>query len=149
MDLTRGQTTRNLINLFFQQERAKKLSGGPSVERIQSSAVIGAGVMGAGIGKKQPVHWGVFGQMVSAWILTIPAAGIVGAGAWEIADIFGKDSKVGCVVIVAITIVIAAALWNISRRTAVTAKDLDRTGITPEQEAQRASGGEVAAPAAV
>ncbi len=49
MHLTRGQTTRNLIHLFFQQERAKKLSAGPSVERIQSSAVIGAGVMGAGI----------------------------------------------------------------------------------------------------
>jgi inorganic phosphate transporter, PiT family len=78
------------------------------------------------------VHWAVFGQMVSAWILTIPAAGIVAAGAWEIADIFGSNSDVGCIVIVAITIVIAAALWTISRRTAVTAKDLDRTNITPE-----------------
>ena len=76
--------------------------------------------------------------MVSAWILTIPAAGIVAAGAWEIADIFGNNSDVGCIVIVAITIVIAAALWIISRRTAVTAADLDRTNITPEQEAQGA-----------
>ena len=56
----------------------------------------------------------------------------------SIADIFGKESKVGCVVIVAITIVIAIALWIISRRTAVTAKDLDRTHVTPEQEAEGA-----------
>ena len=76
--------------------------------------------------------------MVSAWILTIPGAGIVAGGAWEIADIFGTNSNVGCVVIVAITIVIAAGLWVISRRTAVTAKDLDRTNVTPEEEAEGA-----------
>jgi hypothetical protein len=50
-------------------------------------------------------------------------------------------------VIVAITIVIAAALWTISRRTAVTAADLDRTHVTPEQEAERAAGRDIAAPA--
>jgi hypothetical protein len=50
-------------------------------------------------------------------------------------------------VIVAITIVIAAVLWNISRRTAVTAGDLDRTKVTPEQEAERATGGDIGAPA--
>ena len=52
------------------------------------------------------------------------------------------------VVVVAITMVIAAGLWTISRRTAVTAKDLDRTNITPELEAERATGGAVASPAA-
>ena len=93
------------------------------------------------------MHWAVFGQMVSAWILTIPSAGIVAAGAWEIADIFGKNSKVGCLVIVAITIVIAAALWTIAQRTAIGAKDLDRTNVTPEQEAERAAGSDTATPA--
>jgi PiT family inorganic phosphate transporter len=115
---------------------------------LSTTQVVSGGVTGSGIGRRQPVHWGVFGQMVTAWIITIPAAGIVGAGAWEIADIFGSNSDVGCIVIVAITIVIAAALWTISRRTAVTAKDLDRTNITPELEAERATGGAVAAPAA-
>ncbi len=76
---------------------------------LSTTQVVSGGVTGAGLGKKQPVHWNVFGQMVSAWILTIPAAGIVAAGAWEIADIFGDNSDVGCIVIVALTIVIAAA----------------------------------------
>ena len=40
--------------------------------------------------------------------------------------------------IIALTIVIAAGLWIISRRTAVTAADLDRTNITPELEAEGA-----------
>jgi PiT family inorganic phosphate transporter len=115
---------------------------------LSTTQVVSGGVTGAGIGKKQPVHWAVFGQMVSAWILTIPAAGVVGAGAWEVTNIF-SNNDVGAIVIVALTIVIAAVLWTISRRTAVTAADLDRTGVTPEQEAQRATAGEVAAPATV
>ena len=114
---------------------------------LSTTQVVSGGVTGAGLGKQQPVHWNVFGQMVSAWVLTIPAAGIVAAGAWEIADIFGDNSDVGCIVIVAITIAVAAALWIISRRTAVTAKDLDRTNITPEEEAQRAAGAGAPAPA--
>jgi inorganic phosphate transporter, PiT family len=114
---------------------------------LSTTQVVSGGVTGAGIGKKQPVHWAVFGQMVSAWILTIPAAGIVAAGAWEIADIFGKNSNVGCIVIVAITIVIAAGLWAIAQRSAIGAKDLDRTGVTPEEEAAQAAGGDVASPA--
>ena len=114
---------------------------------LSTTQVVSGGVTGAGIGKKQPVHWAVFGQMVSAWVFTIPAADIVGAGAWEVTSIF-SNNDLGAIVIVALTIVIAAALWQISRRTAVTAADLDRTGVTPEQEAQRATAGEVAAPAA-
>jgi inorganic phosphate transporter, PiT family len=114
---------------------------------LSTTQVVSGGVTGSGLGRRQPVHWRVFGQMVTAWIITIPAAGIVGACAWEIADIFGSNSDVGCIVIVAITIVIAAALWTISRRTAVTAKDLDRTNVTPELEAERATVGAVASPA--
>jgi inorganic phosphate transporter, PiT family len=114
---------------------------------LSTTQVVSGGVTGAGIGKKQPVHWGVFGQMVTAWVLTIPCAGIVAAAAWEISDIFGKSSDVGSIVIVAITIVIAVVLWNISRRTAVTAADLDRTKVTPEQEAERATRGGLGAAA--
>jgi inorganic phosphate transporter, PiT family len=114
---------------------------------LSTTQVVSGGVTGAGIGKQQPVHWGVFGQMVTAWILTIPCAGIVAAAAWKISDIFGKSSDVGSIVIVAITIVIAVVLWNISRRTAVTAADLDRTKVTPEQEAERATRGGLGAPA--
>jgi inorganic phosphate transporter, PiT family len=116
---------------------------------LSTTQVVSGGVTGAGIGKKQPVHWQVFGHMVSAWILTIPAAGVLGAAAYGISDIFGKNSDAGAIVTIALTIAIAAVLWVISRRTAVTAKDLDRTGITPEQEAQRAAAGQAAAPATV
>jgi 3-hydroxyacyl-CoA dehydrogenase/enoyl-CoA hydratase/3-hydroxybutyryl-CoA epimerase len=54
VELTKTDTCRNLIQLFFLQERAKKLSAGsagvpPADSKITRTAVIGAGVMGAGI----------------------------------------------------------------------------------------------------
>lgn len=55
MGLAQTETTRNLIQLFLLQERAKKLTAGnptaPSVGRdaIRYCAVVGAGVMGSGI----------------------------------------------------------------------------------------------------
>ena len=42
-------TTRNLLRIFFQQEAAKKLHAMKGAPRMQRTAVIGAGIMGAGI----------------------------------------------------------------------------------------------------
>ena len=47
-ELVKLETTRNLIRVFFLQEHAKK-SAAPVGKRIERAAVIGAGVMGAGI----------------------------------------------------------------------------------------------------
>jgi 3-hydroxyacyl-CoA dehydrogenase/enoyl-CoA hydratase/3-hydroxybutyryl-CoA epimerase len=54
LELARTETCRNLIRIFFLQERAKKLSGGTGTEAgkvtpVRRIAVIGAGVMGGGI----------------------------------------------------------------------------------------------------
>lgn len=50
-ELAATPAAHNLIRLFFLQERAKKLNFAdiPEAQRIQSAAVIGAGVMGSGI----------------------------------------------------------------------------------------------------
>ncbi len=42
--------------------------------------------------------------------------------------------------IAALAGVIAFGLWTLSKRSPVTAEDLDRTSITPELEAERAQG---------
>ena len=50
VELVRGQACRNLIRIFFLQERAKKvLTAATATKPISRAAVIGAGVMGAGI----------------------------------------------------------------------------------------------------
>ena len=49
LELVKGEACRNLIRIFFLQERAKKLPGTGKTQPISRTAVIGAGVMGAGI----------------------------------------------------------------------------------------------------
>ena len=36
------------------------------------------------------MQWGTAGQMVGAWVLTIPAAGAVAAGAFAVSDAIGS-----------------------------------------------------------
>ncbi|MBV9606672.1 MAG: inorganic phosphate transporter [Solirubrobacterales bacterium] len=106
---------------------------------LSTTQVVSGGVMGAGLGKRGGVvHWPVVGQMVLAWVITLPAAGLVGAAAWNIANVFGKHSQVGAVVIALLAAAMALGLWTLSKRNRVTARDLDRTGVTPEQEAEGA-----------
>ena len=92
--------------------------------------------MGAGAGKRlASVHWGVAGQMAGAWLLTIPAAGVMGAIAWEIARLFGANSSGGVVVMAILTALAAGGLFMLAQRNKVGANDLDRTHISPEREA--------------
>ncbi|HEY3725992.1 MAG TPA: anion permease [Solirubrobacteraceae bacterium] len=58
---------------------------------LSSTHVISGGVMGAGAAKKlSAVRWGVAGSIVVAWIVTLPAAGLFGAGAYALASAFGN-----------------------------------------------------------
>jgi 3-hydroxyacyl-CoA dehydrogenase / enoyl-CoA hydratase / 3-hydroxybutyryl-CoA epimerase len=50
LELVQGEACRNLIRIFFLQERAKKVPAATTAARsISRAAVVGAGVMGAGI----------------------------------------------------------------------------------------------------
>jgi PiT family inorganic phosphate transporter len=95
---------------------------------LSTTQVVGGGVMGAGLGKRlASVHWNVAGQMVTAWVLTIPAAGITGGLAWEISRLFGKGSTVGALIIGVAAAVGAFLIYRLARRNNVTAADLDRS----------------------
>ena len=105
---------------------------------LSTTHVVSGGVMGAGAGRKlESVHWGVAGQMAGAWVLTIPMAGIFGAVAWEVADLFGANA--GVVVMAILTAAAAALLYRLAQRNKIGAADLDRTHVSPEREAQLAA----------
>ena len=57
---------------------------------LSTTHVISGAVMGSGATKRlSAVRWGVAGNIVGAWILTIPAAGLVAAALyWPVAGIF-------------------------------------------------------------
>jgi PiT family inorganic phosphate transporter len=66
---------------------------------LSTTQVISGGVMGAGAGKKvSAVRWGVAGNIVVAWLLTLPAAALVGAATYGFSSVFG-DGAAGPVVI--------------------------------------------------
>jgi len=74
--------------------------------------------------------------MATAWLLTIPAAGVLGAVAWEVTRIFGAGSSTGTVIMAILAAVSAAVLFKLAQRNEIGAEDLDRTQISPEQEAR-------------
>jgi PiT family inorganic phosphate transporter len=60
---------------------------------LSTTHVINGGVMGAGAGKRfSAVRWGVAGNIVFAWLLTLPAAAAIGAATYAVTSIFGSGA---------------------------------------------------------
>jgi PiT family inorganic phosphate transporter len=56
---------------------------------LSTTQVIAGGVMGAGAGKRlSAVRWGVAGNIVVAWLLTLPAAAAIGGVIYLFTDLF-------------------------------------------------------------
>jgi PiT family inorganic phosphate transporter len=60
---------------------------------LSTTQVIAGGVMGSGAGKRlSAVRWGVAGNLVIAWLLTLPAAAVIGAAAYGFTSLFGNGA---------------------------------------------------------
>ncbi|MCL4509452.1 MAG: inorganic phosphate transporter [Bacteroidetes bacterium] len=58
---------------------------------VSTTHTINGGIMGVGATRRvSAVRWGVAGNIVIAWILTIPLSALVGAGAYKLISIFVK-----------------------------------------------------------
>jgi PiT family inorganic phosphate transporter len=66
---------------------------------LSTTHVISGAIMGAGAAKRlSAVRWGVAGNIVVAWVLTLPAAAAVGALTYGVVHIFG-DGALGPVIV--------------------------------------------------
>ncbi|MBB5957366.1 PiT family inorganic phosphate transporter [Saccharothrix tamanrassetensis] len=80
---------------------------------LSTTHVASGGIMGSGLGRQRDgVRWGVAGRMALAWLLTLPAAGIVGALAGRVAS----TGTVGVVVVAAVAVAVSLGIWLLSRR---------------------------------
>jgi PiT family inorganic phosphate transporter len=69
---------------------------------LSTTQVISGGIMGSGAGKRlSAVRWGVAGNIVVAWILTLPAAAAIGAATYGVTRIFGTGAVGPLVVTIA------------------------------------------------
>jgi PiT family inorganic phosphate transporter len=79
---------------------------------LSTTHVISGAVMGAGAAKRvSAVRWGVAGNIVVAWILTLPAAASIGALVYGVTRIFGASSAVGPIVVSVLILAGSAALF--------------------------------------
>jgi PiT family inorganic phosphate transporter len=54
---------------------------------LSTTHVVSGAVMGAGATKRlSAVRWGVAGNIVFAWVLTLPAAALAAAGMWFVVE---------------------------------------------------------------
>jgi PiT family inorganic phosphate transporter len=79
---------------------------------LSTTQVISGGVMGAGAGKRlSAVRWGVAGNIVVAWLLTLPAAAAIGALTYGFTRIFGTGPA-GPIVVCALGLAMVAAAFT-------------------------------------
>ncbi len=89
---------------------------------LSTTQVCTGSIIGAAAGRRlASVHWGIAGRIALAWTFTLPAAGVVGAAASWLAA-----TGTGGVVVVAVSgVAVAAGIYGVSRRTAVTAANVN------------------------
>jgi PiT family inorganic phosphate transporter len=73
--------------------------------------VISGGIMGAGAAKRlSAVRWGIAGNIVLAWVLTLPCAAAVGALTYAVTALFGGGA-LGPIVVSLAAVAMSTALF--------------------------------------
>lgn len=89
---------------------------------LSTTQVCSGSIIGSGLGKKgNPVNWKVAGKMLIAWLVTFPAAGVVGAVACAIA----KINIFGTIAVALLAIVAGFVIFRLSRRNPVNATNVN------------------------
>jgi inorganic phosphate transporter, PiT family len=91
---------------------------------LSTTHVCSGSIVGSGIGKRlAKVRWTVARTMAVAWLVTLPAAGLVGALAWKGADLIGGQS--GVIVVFLVAAAGAGAIYLASRRAPVNSSNVN------------------------
>ncbi len=81
---------------------------------LSTTHVATGSIIGTGLGKKGAVvRWNVAGRMATAWLFTLPMAGLVGAGAYALAHAIGGDA--GVIIDLIILVAVAGLIYWRSR----------------------------------
>lgn len=89
---------------------------------LSTTQVCSGSIIGSGLGKKgNEVNWGVAGRMLIAWLITFPAAGVIGAAACAVA----KINIWGTLVVALAAVAIAFVIFRLSRRNPVNSANVN------------------------
>jgi PiT family inorganic phosphate transporter len=91
---------------------------------LSTTHVATGSIIGTGLGKRgAEVRWNVASRMATAWVFTLPAAGLVGAGAFELAH--GIGGSAGVIVDLIVLIALSGVIYWRSRATKVDPKNVN------------------------
>jgi PiT family inorganic phosphate transporter len=109
---------------------------------LSTTHVATGSILGTGLGRKgAALRWGVAGRMAVAWVITLPAAALVGAVCWYLTH--GIGGSFGVALVFLILLVSAGAIFASSRRTAINHENVNEAwqdGLIP-QASQRTTVG--------
>jgi PiT family inorganic phosphate transporter len=92
---------------------------------LSTTHVATGSILGSGVGRPgAQVRWRVALRMVIAWIITLPAAGLVGAVMWWLGNLLGGGA-IGGALMVAVLAVAALAMYLRSRRDSIGAHNVN------------------------
>lgn len=98
---------------------------------LSTTHAVSGSVMGAGLGRKGGVvRWSTATRMFVAWGLTLPAAGLVGAGA----EFVARQGQWGVYVVAAFLVASCVGIWLVSRRQVVDHTNVNDVETAPEAE---------------
>jgi len=88
---------------------------------LSTTHVCSGAILGSGVGRRVTVNWNIAGRMVIAWLLTLPAAAVVGG----LASAVAKQGLWGFFLMLGITAALALVILRLSRHHAVTANNVN------------------------
>jgi PiT family inorganic phosphate transporter len=81
---------------------------------LSTTHVATGSILGSGVGRPgATVRWGIAGRMAMAWLITLPAAGVVGAVMWWLGDLLGGYA--GPIVVFVVLLGLAAFMYTRSK----------------------------------
>jgi PiT family inorganic phosphate transporter len=91
---------------------------------LSTTQVCTGSVLGSGVGKPgAEVRWGVAGRMATAWLVTLPLAGLVGAITYWIVHLIGGYP--GAIIGFSLLVAVSAAIYLQSRKVKVDHKNVN------------------------
>jgi len=103
---------------------------------LSTTQVATGSILGCGLGKRgAQVRWNVAGRMATAWVITLPTAGVMGAISYFVAN--GVGGTIGIVVVLLILIAISSGIYWRSRASKVSPANVNAqwTGTVAPPEA--------------
>ena len=102
---------------------------------LSTTHVASGSIMGSGVGRGSQVRWSTARRMAVAWLVTLPAAALVGAGAEALQSWLG--GTLGNAAVLVLLVGVSTSIVVAARRSAVTHQNVNDDWSEPARQPRR------------